>query len=249
MKPAADEPPAYDAWLTRLRDEPGLFDTMIVRGICVGGGADALGRAFEGRILMPEAVLAECNSQASGRPGRVPGIPELRRFLDTYPITEIELGPEDDEEVDDIRLDMGPRAEAKAKPKQHLGEAQCLLLAERHGHILVTNDGAARARARAGWDPATNSARSPGLKRVDPFHIIEVLYVCIRLGTIRPGAAWTVYERAVAGGLFVSPGFAVPGSRERFLRDASEMASLHTANPLPLPRTLPPPDAAHLDVA
>lgn len=214
--------PRYDEHLDRLRLEMVVFDTMIVRHICAGGGGSQLAAGFAGRIAWPEAVNAELTLQSRG-------IPELRAFLARKPATVLEVDPADEEEVEDIRIDMYTKRAARRSDTEHLGEAQCLFFAERDGYPLATNDGKARERARASWDERTSTPRVPGRKKVDVFHILQVLQVCIRTGACRPGVAWDIYSRAVAGGLFESPGFAVPGSRERFLSDSSPLAALRRA--------------------
>ena len=214
----ADEP-SYDAWIDRLRLEPVLFDTMIVRHLCAVGSGDYLAEAFAGRLVWPEAVNAELTLQSDR-------IRPLRNFLSSRPATVLEVDAADEPEVEDIRLDMYTKRAARLSDTEHLGEAQCLFFAERDGYPIATNDGRARARARASWDERTNAPRIAGKKKVDAFHIIEVLLVMIRAGTCRPGIAWSLYEKAVAGGLYESPGFEIPGARPRFLRDASTIAAL-----------------------
>lgn len=211
--------PRYDEHLDRLRLELVVFDTMIVRHICAGGGGDHLAAAFAGRIAWPEAVNAELALQSRG-------IPELRAFLARKPAVVLEVDPDDEEEVEDIRIDMYTKRTARLSDTEHLGEAQCLFFAERDGYPVATNDGKARERARASWDERRNAPRVPGRKKVDVFHILQVLQVCIRTGTCRPGVAWSIYERAVGGGLFESPGFSVPGSRDRFLSDSGPLVAI-----------------------
>lgn len=211
--------PRYDEHLDRLRLELVVFDTMIVRHICAGGGGDHLAAAFAGRIAWPEAVNAELALQSRG-------IRPLGAFLDRKPAIVLEVDPADEEEIEDIRIDMYTKRAARLSDTEHLGEAQCLFFAERDGNPVATNDGKARERARASWDDRRNAPRVPGRRKVDVFHIIQVLQVCIRTGACRPGVAWNIYERAVGGGLFESPGFSVSGSRERFLSDSSPLVAI-----------------------
>jgi len=110
--------PSYDAWIDRLRLEPVLFDTMIVRHLCAVGGGDYLAEAFAGRLVWPEAVNAEPRLQSNS-------IHPLRNFLSSRPATVLEVDAADEPEVEDIRIDMYTKRAARLSDTEHLGEAQC----------------------------------------------------------------------------------------------------------------------------
>ena len=196
---------------------------MIVRHLCRVGGGPALAAAFAGRMCWPEAVNAELSVQSTYVPG-------LAAFLTGKPARMIEINStDDDDEIELIRVDMYTKKAARVSDTEHLGEAQCLFLAERDGYPFATNDGRARSRARADWDDTKNAPRVAGMRKVDVFHVVDVLQVMVRLGVCKPGPAWDFYDQACAGGLDQLPGYNIPGSRARFLTDASTMRALHLA--------------------
>jgi hypothetical protein len=117
--------PSSDAWLAPLRFESVCFDTMIIRHLVHAAGGDHLKAAFNGRMVWPEAVASELHLQAEGRQGRG-AVPGLSAFLAVCGAEVLELTEEEDQEVEDIRLEMYTRKELRTDPTQHLGEAQCL---------------------------------------------------------------------------------------------------------------------------
>jgi hypothetical protein len=205
--------PSPDAWLTSLRFESVCFDTMIIRHLVHAGGGDFLKAAFAGRMVWPEAVASELRLQAGGRQGRDP-VPGLSAFLAVCGAEVLELSEEEDQEVEDIRLEMYTRKELRTDPTRHLGEAQCLQACSREpGYPLACNDGHARLWAHR--------------HKVRVFHAIDVLKLFARLGICRPARAWELYESAVQKtGLFELPGFPVLTARDSFISDASTMAGL-----------------------
>lgn len=199
-----------DAGIAPILAGPVLFDTMLIRHLCVAGGGDILAAGFGGRFHWGPAVQNELTLQSQY-------LPALRKFMATRPGTVLELTPEEDREVEDIRLDMYTKKAARLSDTEHLGEAQCLFLAQRDGLPLATNDGKAREFARAAWDDANNRPRVPGTHRVELFHVCEVLYALIRLGSCKPARAWELYCKACEAGLYDWPGYPIPGSHDRFV--------------------------------
>jgi hypothetical protein len=199
------DPAAVDAWIGRLLGGQVLFDTMVIRHLCAAGGGSVLVAAFAGRLAWPEAVDAELRLQANS-------VKPVSAFLRDARATVLEVDAADEEEVEDIRIDMYSKAAARTSDTEHLGEAQCLFFAERDGYPLVTHDGRARARGRVAG--------------IGLFHMIDVLCACVRLGACRPARAWQLYSDAVGSGLYVLPGFEIPGSRDRFLNSAGQMRAL-----------------------
>ena len=212
-----------DGWIARLLTEPIVFDTMIVRHLCNAGAGGALATAFAGRMLWPSAVDAELNLQAGY-------VRPLASFMASKPGRKIDIDAAEDDEVEEIRIDMYTKKVARASDTEHLGEAQCLFLAERDGYPIATNDGRARARARANWDDTKNAPRMAGGKKVEVFHTVDVLQAMVRLGVCKPGPAWDFYDTACARGLTDLPGYERPGSRGRFLTDASTMRAMRLAD-------------------
>lgn len=211
-----------DAYLHRLRTEPVLFDTMIVRHLSVAGAGPDLAAAFEGRIVWPEAIEAELRRQSEN-------IPELRRFLDNVPVDVLEVDPDDEEEIEDIRRDMWAKGELQDSDSKHLGEAQCLFYGERDGHVFATNDKKARDRARAAASPG-GKPRTAGIKPVDVFHVVQVLMAMVRSGVCDPETAWEYYvEASQPPEKFALPGLEIPGSKSRFITDATVQQDLWRA--------------------
>lgn len=197
---------------------------MIVRHLCAVGAGPAIAAVFQGRIVLTEAVKAELTMQANG-------IPALRSFLASTPVTELSVDTAaDEQEVEDIRIDMYTKKAARLSDTEHLGEAQCLFFAERDGYVFATNDVRARMRARASCDPSGKRPRTPGMHCVEVFHVVEVLLALVRGGVTRPAAAWQYYEQAVQSGLYPWPGYEIPGSRPRFMTEASTMTALWRAD-------------------
>jgi hypothetical protein len=159
----ADEP-SYDAWIDRLRLEPVLFDTMIVRHLCAVGGGDYLAEAFAGRLVWPEAVNAELTLQSDR-------ICPLRNFLSSRPATVLEVDAADEPEVEDIRIDMYTKRAARLSDTEHLGEAQCLFFAESDGYPIAV----------AGSGPGSRRNASPRTSAIRP-----LLPGCCEQGQRRP---------------------------------------------------------------
>jgi hypothetical protein len=192
---------------------------MIVRHLAVVGAGEDLAKVFDGRMFWPEAVDAELKLQSRG-------IPALRSFLADYRPTVPEFDPDEDIEIAEIRLEMYAKKDLRVSDTEHLGEAQCLFLCDRDRVALVTNDGAARQRARA--------------MKIPLFHVVDVQHLMVRLGIRKPASAWDVYVRAVNdGGLFELPGYPVATSRERFMQVAATVRALYLAEQtvvLPAPK-------------
>lgn len=198
-----------DAWLDPLRTGNVIFDTMIVRHLCRVGAGAALEQAFRGRMFWPEAVDAELRFQSAYVPG-------LKAFLDLKPATVLETtsGDEDDE-VEDIRVDMYTKKAARLSDTEHLGEAQCLYFAERSGLPIASNDNKAREWAR-------NAPPRRGQPAIPVFHVMEVLLAITRSHACAPADVWTYYETACErGGLYPLAGFPIPESRDRVIADAT----------------------------
>lgn len=179
---------------------------MIVRHLAAVDGGEDLGRVFGGRMFWPEAVDVELNNQKKS-------IPPLASFLASYGCKPPGFEPEEDDEIAEIRLEIYTKKDLRLSDTQHLGEAQCLFLCNRDRVTLVTNDGAARYRARQ--------------MKLNVFHVVDVLLLMVRLGIRRPGPAWDLYALAVMdSGLFELKGYPIATSRERFMRDAATMRAL-----------------------
>lgn len=204
----------HDAWLAPLRTGNVVFDTMIVRHLCAAGAGAALEEAFRGRIIWPQAVDAELKIQSTY-------IPRLKAFLDLAPATVLKTTSNDeDEEIEDIRVDMYTKRAARASDTEHLGEAQCLYFAERLALPIATNDNKAREWAR-------NAPPRRGAQPIPVFHVMDVLLVITRCHACAPEEVWTYYETACRpGGLYALAGFQIPGARERVIEEATKVHRL-----------------------
>jgi predicted nucleic acid-binding protein len=203
----ADRTGAPDTWLDPVRFGNVCFDTMIIRHLVPAGGGDLLKAAFAGRMVWPEAVAAELRLQSVHVPG-------LRAFLASCGATVLDLTTDEDLQVEDIRLEMFTRKSLAVEPTKNLGEAQCVLVCLRtEPCTLVCHDGKARDWARS--------------HKISPCTVIDVLLLFVRLGLCKPARAWAIYVQAVqATAMYELAGYPIPGSRDRFMRDASALAAL-----------------------
>lgn len=209
--------PAADHGIRRLCIEPVLFDTMIVRYLCMAGASPDLAEAFGGRIIWPAAVEAELQLQARR-------IAPLRDLIGSRParVLRVKRGSEEEDEILDLRADMGPGK----GPEKHMGEAQCLFFGGTRGHPVVTHDDKAREKARESCDGRGRPV-PPWAHCIELFTLIDVVHAMVRAHACKPRKAWRYYEKAVLDeGMIMWPHCVIPGGQQQFMRLANELYAM-----------------------
>lgn len=122
-----------DAFLAPLRTGRVCFDATVPRHFAQSGYGRLLVACFGGRTCWPGAVEAELKRQ-------IRYAPDLASFVDgrfgnLEPILESE-----EDEVTDLQLEQLTRAEYRAKPTTHRGEAECVVVCKRLGLPWVVHD-------------------------------------------------------------------------------------------------------------
>jgi len=179
----------------------------------MSGLGEVLRLAFAGRARWPPAVRADLLRAAT----RVAGL----RALATGTFAEVvELEPDEDVEVEDLRLETMTRAELRLKPTKNRGEAECVVVCARLGLPLVVHDEVGRA-----W------GRQRGVRLAS---LADCLCVATRLGILKPAKAWSAYLRVCDDGMIPLAAYSPdPSGRLVFMARVEPLYSLHVSNPLP----------------
>lgn len=169
-----------------------------------------LERAFAGRAVWPPAVHAELVRHSRTTAG-------LRLFADGPFATVIELEPDEEQLVEDLRLETLTRAELRSNRTKNRGEAECVVVAARLGIPLVVHDEVGRE-----W------ARRLG---VTLFNVVDCLYACVAAGHLRPADGWRSYEQCCSAGMFPVAGYSMTtAGRGLFMGQAEAMYSEFVAS-------------------